>query len=92
MMTAILSARTERKTNDEDANNKNLRVLVIDDNRAIHEDFRKILQAKAEEEGFDQARAALFGDPPLSRGARTVRTGLCRSGASGVHHGAAGAE
>jgi diguanylate cyclase (GGDEF)-like protein len=41
--------------------------LVIDDNQAIHEDFRKILQAKAPEERFDQARAALFGDPPLSR-------------------------
>jgi diguanylate cyclase (GGDEF)-like protein len=41
--------------------------LVIDDNQAIHEDFRKILQAKAGEERFDQARAALFGDPPLSR-------------------------
>ncbi|MCX5728625.1 MAG: response regulator, partial [Nitrospirae bacterium] len=48
-----------------DANNKNLRVLVIDDNLSIHEDFRKILQAKAGEESFDQARAALFDDPPL---------------------------
>ena len=49
-----------------DANNLNRRVLVIDDNRAIHQDFRKILQAKARDEGFDQARAALFGDSPLS--------------------------
>ena len=50
-----------------DANIQNHRVLVIDDNASIHEDFRKILQAKAGEESFDQARAALFGDPPLSR-------------------------
>ena len=50
-----------------DADNHNLRILVVDDNQAIHEDFRKILQAKAGEESFDQARAALFGDPPLSR-------------------------
>ncbi|HSL03625.1 MAG TPA: diguanylate cyclase [Nitrospiraceae bacterium] len=49
-----------------DANNLNRRVLVIDDNQAIHQDFRKILQTKAWHEGFDQARAALFGDPPLS--------------------------
>jgi signal transduction histidine kinase/HPt (histidine-containing phosphotransfer) domain-containing protein len=40
----------------------NKRVLVVDDNQAIHEDFRKILQAKAEGESFTQARAALFGD------------------------------
>jgi CheY-like chemotaxis protein len=50
-----------------DANTQNLRVLVIDDNTSIHENFRKILQAKAGEEGFDQARAALFGDQPRSR-------------------------
>ena len=57
-----------KKYMTRDANNQNLRVLVIDDNPSIHEDFRKILQAKAGEESFDQARAALFGDPPLSRG------------------------
>ena len=50
-----------------DANNQNLRVLVIDDNPSIHEDFRKILQAKAADETFGQARAALFGDQPLLR-------------------------
>ena len=44
----------------------NKRVLVIDDNRSIHDDFRKILQVKARDEGFAQARAALFGDSPLS--------------------------
>jgi len=45
----------------------NLRVLVVDDNQAIQEDFRKILQAKAGGESFAQARAALFGDSPLSK-------------------------
>ena len=50
-----------------DTNNQNLRILVIDDNQAIHEDFRKILQAKDGEEGFDLARAALFGDSPPVR-------------------------
>jgi len=49
-----------------DAKNQNLRVLVIDDNPDIHTDFRKILQTKAAEESFTEARSALFGDPPLS--------------------------
>jgi len=49
-----------------DAKNQNLRVLVIDDNPDIHEDFRKILQPKAAEESFTEARSALFGDLPLS--------------------------
>ena len=50
-----------------EVNDQNHRVLVIDDNQAIHEDFRKILQTTAGEESFDQARAALFGDQPLLR-------------------------
>jgi len=56
----------KKKRMTREANNQNLRVLVIDDNQANHQDFRKILQAKPENEGFDQARAALFGEPPLS--------------------------
>lgn len=55
-----------KKRMTKEANNQNRRVLVIDDNQAIHQDFRKILQAKSENEGFDQARAALFGDPTIS--------------------------
>jgi two-component system sensor histidine kinase/response regulator len=49
------------------ATNQNLRILVIDDNLSIHEDFRKILQAKAGNESLNQARAALFGETPLVR-------------------------
>ncbi len=45
--------------------NRNLRILVVDDNQAIHEDFRKILQVRPEEESLHQARAALFGEVPL---------------------------
>lgn len=44
---------------------KNLRILVVDDNQAIHEDFRKILQAQPEELSLHQARATLFGDTPI---------------------------
>jgi signal transduction histidine kinase/AmiR/NasT family two-component response regulator len=41
----------------------NQRILVIDDNRAIHEDFRKILRKKRTSPGnVAEAEAALFGD------------------------------
>ena len=41
---------------------KNRRVLVIDDNRSIHDDFRKILApATAEAEALDEAEEAIFG-------------------------------
>ena len=49
------------------ANDQNLRILVIDDNQTIHEDFRRTLQAKDEDKNLDQARAALFGDTPRVR-------------------------
>ena len=39
----------------------NRRILVIDDNVSIHEDFRKILQPRPETQGLDEARASLFG-------------------------------
>jgi len=43
---------------------KNRRVLVIDDNRAIHHDFRKILcPPTAGEEALDATETELFGGP-----------------------------
>ena len=49
---------------------KNRRVLVIDDNHAIHDDFRKILETAAGDPaaGFDEARAALLGERPPATG------------------------
>ncbi len=44
--------------------NDNRRILVIDDNVNIHEDFRKILMAPKESDSLGQARAALFGEAP----------------------------
>ena len=42
---------------------KNNRILVVDDNPAIHEDFRKILAAgDSGPEELEQAESALFGD------------------------------
>ena len=44
---------------------KNHRILVIDDNRAIHEDFRKILLRPANlPNDLAEVEAALFGDTP----------------------------
>jgi nitrogen fixation negative regulator NifL len=42
------------------------RVLIIDDTRAIHDDFRKIL-VKEQNPALDQAGDALFGRPELQR-------------------------
>ena len=39
------------------------RILVVDDNRAIHEDFRKILGADAKGSAFELENAAFFGTP-----------------------------
>ncbi len=41
---------------------KNRRILLIDDNRDIHEDFRKILAGGESQENLHNARAAFFGD------------------------------
>lgn len=49
-------------TMDGGANNR--RILIIDDNVNIHEDFRKILSPPIESGALDQARAALFGEAP----------------------------
>lgn len=40
---------------------ENRRLLVIDDNVLIHEDFRKILQPAPEVQCLEEARAAVFG-------------------------------
>jgi two-component system, cell cycle sensor histidine kinase and response regulator CckA len=43
---------------------KNLRILVIDDNRAIHDDFRKILcDEPGKASSLDEVEAALFDSP-----------------------------
>ena len=41
---------------------KNRRILVIDDNEAIHEDFHKLLAIDDESLELRQAKSALFGD------------------------------
>jgi len=44
-----------------DAGIKRPRILVVDDNRSIHQDFRKILCSSAAPSALDAAEAAMFG-------------------------------
>jgi signal transduction histidine kinase/FixJ family two-component response regulator len=44
--------------------NFNRRILVVDDNRGIHEDFRKILSPKADDGDYGMKSADFFGDSP----------------------------
>ncbi|MEP6662644.1 MAG: ATP-binding protein [Verrucomicrobiota bacterium] len=46
---------------------RNQRILVVDDNAAIHEDFRKIFGAKRIGAELDAAETALFGHSPASQ-------------------------
>jgi signal transduction histidine kinase len=48
------------------AGNKNLRILVVDDNLAIHEDFRKILATTTASDELEQAGASLFDEEPVA--------------------------
>lgn len=41
---------------------QNRRILIIDDNRSIHDDFIKILAPRSGDGSFDQARAHFFGE------------------------------
>lgn len=45
---------------------ENRRVLIIDDNLAIHEDFRKILATTTAPDELDQAGASLFDEAPVA--------------------------
>jgi signal transduction histidine kinase len=46
---------------NEPQSNRNRRIIIIDDNRTIHEDFQKILLPQLAPKGLQEARAALFG-------------------------------
>ncbi len=48
----------------------NLRILVVDDNDAIHEDFAKILGGGAADVGLASARSAFLGAPSVPGAAR----------------------
>ncbi len=61
---STLASRSE-----ESAEAANRRILVVDDNRAIHEDFRKILCDTAEPTSdLDTSETLLFGEGPTTPG------------------------
>src|SRR4051794_36211653 len=45
------------------ASHSNLRILLVDDNPAIHDDFRRILSPENRSNDVDADAAALFGSP-----------------------------
>ena len=53
----------EEMTPVNDSEEENRRILIVDDNAAIHEDFTKILPSHPEEvDSFDDLERGLFGD------------------------------
>lgn len=41
--------------------NKEKRILIVDDNESIHQDFKKVLQAKNTDVSFEEAKSIMFG-------------------------------
>lgn len=44
------------------SNTDSRRILIVDDNTAIHDDYRKILDAPAANDGLDELSALMFGE------------------------------
>ncbi len=64
---------------------KNLRILVIDDQESIHQDFRKILEPQApEEQALASARSAFFGEQQVHTEQPAFDLTLVSQGEQGV--------
>jgi CheY-like chemotaxis protein len=64
---------------------ENRRILVIDDNLAIHEDFRKILATTAASDELDQAGASLFDEAPVAVHDESFELRFADQGEAGFH-------
>lgn len=64
---------------------ENRRVLVIDDNLAIHEDFRKILATTTALDELDQAGASLFDEAPVAVHGESFELRFTDQGEAGFH-------
>jgi PAS domain S-box-containing protein len=62
------------------------RLLVIDDNPAIHEDFRKIFAIDTAGDDLDAAEAALFGEAPVASTRPVFAIDSAYQGAEGLAH------
>lgn len=63
---------------------ENHRILVVDDNEAIHDDFRKILAPVSDHEDFDSADAEMFGSEPGARSRARFAMEFASQGAQAV--------
>ena len=64
---------------------ENRRILVIDDNLAIHEDFRKILATTTAPDELDQAGASLFDEAPVAVQGESFELSFADQGETGFH-------
>ena len=62
----------------------NRRILVIDDNVAILEDFRKVLVPVNDSDVLDQARASLFGEAPMPVQGESFAVDFAEQGEAGL--------
>src|SRR5262249_26151567 len=63
----------------------NHRILVIDDNPAIHDDFRKILgNGRAAHAALNEAEVLLFGEPAASSGQTNFEIDSAFQGTEGL--------
>ncbi len=67
-----------------DTSSRNRRILVIDDNRAIHDDFRKILVGAAVDDAASGMEAVLFGAPAPDTGALRFELDSAYQGKEGL--------
>jgi CheY-like chemotaxis protein len=68
-----------------DTDTRHLRILIIDDNRAIHDDFRKIFAStSASEAALSEAGAALFDEPADQAGCQQFRIDSAYQGEEGL--------
>ncbi len=58
----------------------NLRILVVDDNEAIHRDFRKILRSDDAQTAFEVEDSAFFGTQPDAVSCRNFELTFARQG------------
>ncbi len=69
----------------QDNDSEHQRILIIDDNRAIHDDFRKIFQtSSAGERALSEAGAALFDEPMEDAGRREFEIHSAYQGEDGL--------
>ena len=64
---------------------ENRRILVIDDNLAIHEDFRKILATTTVPDELDEAGASLFDEAPVAVQGESFDLRFADQGEAGFH-------